>query len=281
VTTFNVTTASTQIQIGMDHQARAQFTATNSGSRLIRGVAHVMPLGRADAAWFEIEGDVQRQFAPGTSQEFDVRIQIPPDTPAGAHQLRLDVIGVELPDEDFGQSPEVTFVIGAPPPVVTSKGYLVTMIGAAAGGLIGVIVGTLPGTLAFIAFEHQAISTTPGVSIVQAFLQAFFEVLFVAILIGIVVLLAIVVGVWIGPVLGALVALRVRAQSSIGLTVGLLAVFQPIVTVLLVLAAVAITNAIKGNGPAIATLVVAGLIDLTLPALLARAAARLIRVRRL
>ena len=98
---------------------------------------------------------------------------------------------------------------------------------------------------------------------------------------SIVVLLGIVVGVWIGPVLGALVALRVRAQLSIGLTVGLLAVFQPIVTVLLALAAVAITNAIKGNGAAIATLVVAGLLDLTVPALLARAAARLIRLRRL
>lgn len=93
--------------------------------------------------------------------------------------------------------------------------------------------------------------------------------------------LGLILGVWVGPVLGAFVALRLRAQTLVGLTVGLLVAVQAIVTVVLLVLLVVLGNAIKNQGVVIAMSIAFALIDIALPALLARGAARLIRVHQL
>jgi hypothetical protein len=94
-------------------------------------------------------------------------------------------------------------------------------------------------------------------------------------------LLGLLIGVWLGPVLGTFVALRARAQTLVGTTVGILAVLQPLITGGLFALLIVAGNATKSSPALIAITAVLALIDLILPALLARGASRLIRLHRL
>ena len=282
MTSFNVTTSNDRIRLGADGRGRAQFTAVNSTPRSIRGRGRVVPQGDSRQDWFSLDGDAQRQFAPGSSEQFTVAIQLPTAGAAGEHRFRLDVVGVENPDEDYGQGPVVTVVLGAAPtPPARSRGYLTTVVGAVAGALLGGLVGTLPGTLVLISMIHQQPSSSPGSSIVQAVFEGVLAVIVEAVVAAALIGLGLLVGIWVGPVLGALVSLRTRAQSYVGLTVGLLAAFQLVVTVILVVLLVVIGNAIKNGTVVLVVAIALAVVDVAVPALLARAAARLIRTHSL
>jgi hypothetical protein len=278
MTTFTVTTSTDRVKLDGSRRGRASFNATNISSRQIRGRAQVFSLGDSRPEWFSLEGDSQRPFPAGTSQQFDVLVELP-EAAAGQHQFRLDVIGVEVPDEDFGQSePVIVALAGAPAPPPKSKGYLTTFAGAMLGGLAGALVGTLPGSIVFISLSHQTFANNPGASIGEVLAQAFVDTIVVALIGAALLLLGVFVGLWIGPVLGAYVALRSRVHLYVGWTVGLLAVIQPIVVVLLVLLAGLLFKSVKQAGPELAILIVLAVLAVAIPPWLARGAARLIKV---
>lgn len=283
--TFSVTAVSDRIRLGQDRHGSARFTAVNNSPRAIRGVARVIPLGDTQTEWFSIDGDAQRPFAPGASQEFEVMVQVAESVAAGEYRFRLDVIGVENPDDDYGRGPDATVVVAAlprPPAGPRGKGYVAAMAGSVAGGVIGALVGTLPGVLFLISALHQSPPSSPNESFGEAIAGAFASALAEALAAGLLLILGVLIGVWVGPVLGAFVALRVRAQTLVGLTVGIQTAFQPIFTVILIVLLVTLGNGIKNQTTAvIAVLIGLGLVDIVVPALLARGAARLIRLRQL
>jgi hypothetical protein len=281
MTSFNVEAESDRVRLDGSRRGRCSFKTTNTTSRQLRARAQVMTIGDSHAEWFSVEGDSQRQFPPGTSQPFDVVVELPP-TATGEHQFRLDVVGVEVPDEDFGQSLPVTVALAAaPPPSPKSKGYLTTFLGAVAGALIGMLVGTLPGSLVLISLSHQTFATNPNASIGEAITQAFVGALVTAIIGALLLAVGALVGLWIGPVLGAYVALRARAHPYVGWTVGALALIQPILTVLLGLVAVLLFKSVKQAGPELAMLIAFGLAAIVIPPWLARGAARLLKAHHL
>lgn len=280
--TFTVTLAADRVRLGEDRHGAVHFTAVNATPRALRGIARAVPIGDTQKEWFTIDGDVMRPFAPGGKQDYDVAIQLPADAQSGEHRVRFDVVGVENPDADYGRSPEVTVLVPGLPSVKTlTKGYLTTALGAAAGGIIAGLVGTLPAALFLISALHQATVTNPNENIAQAFFDALFTsiaAILVAVVLGFIGLL---LGIWVGPVLGAFIALRARAQTMVGLTVGLLAALQPLITAGLLALLIVAGNSTKNSGVVIAISAAIVVIDLALPALLARGAARLIRLRKL
>ncbi|HYY58702.1 MAG TPA: PASTA domain-containing protein, partial [Pyrinomonadaceae bacterium] len=78
------TTATDTLQADAQGHAQAVFTVTNSTSRPIRGLAKVKALGDTKRDWINIEGEAERDFAAGTTQQFTVNFDAKPDPAAAA-----------------------------------------------------------------------------------------------------------------------------------------------------------------------------------------------------
>jgi hypothetical protein len=148
---FAITTTANSITLD-SRRGESQFTVSNATGRPLRARARVTPEGGAAAAWFTIAGEVERDFPVDGTQQYVVQIAVPGDVPPGRHSFRLDVVGVQNPDEEFAQGPSVAFVVAgapsAPPLLKTRKGYLATLLGALVGILAGVTLGLILGLLA-------------------------------------------------------------------------------------------------------------------------------------
>ena len=269
--TFAITAGQTALSLGSDGRGRAGFSATCASG--IRGRALVVPVGSAQAGWFSIAGESQRLFQAGVAQAFDVDVQLPPGA-GGDLRLRLDVVGVDNPDEDYGRGPEVTLkMAAAPPPPAASRGYLVTFLGALAGAVAGALVGTLPATIALFAIIHAPVRAATSVS------DFFGQVVGggIADLIGIILLLiGVVVGLWLGPVLGAYVALRIRSHRRAGMTALALLGIQLVWMVAVFAGVVAISNAIKSSSAVPWQLALIVILAVCVPPWLARGLVRLV-----
>jgi hypothetical protein len=128
---FAITTAINE-NLHADEQGHAQavYTVTNSTSRPIRGLAKVKALGDTKRDWLDIEGETERDFAAGATQQFTVNFDArgetaasgsatapnasPPPTPTagkvkpGKYAFRLDVASAMSSDEDFTEGPVIT-----------------------------------------------------------------------------------------------------------------------------------------------------------------------------
>src|ERR671932_286499 len=108
---FAITTATNSLPLDPNRRSQASFTVSNIGGRAVRGRARIVPQNAAAAPWLTLAGDAERDFAIASTQQFAVQIAVPPTAPAGNYPFRLDMVGVENPDEDLTQGPTVTFVV--------------------------------------------------------------------------------------------------------------------------------------------------------------------------
>ncbi len=140
---FAITTTATEtLRADAKGHAEAGFTVTNTTSRPIRGLAKARPLGDTKREWLSIQGEVERDFAAGATQQFTVSFDGPATDPASAtpagstalptgapsapvtrkYPFRLDVESALNPDEDFTEGPTVTVeMVAAPPPPPNGK----------------------------------------------------------------------------------------------------------------------------------------------------------------
>ncbi len=133
------TTATDTLKADAQGHAQAVFTVTNTTSRPIRGMAKVKALGDTKREWLDIEGETERDFAAGATQQFTVNFDAKPDisasaaapvagvagatggkmasaapsAPPGKYRFRLDVASALNSDEDFTEGPEVTVEVAA------------------------------------------------------------------------------------------------------------------------------------------------------------------------
>ena len=138
------TTATDTLQADAQGHAQAVFTVTNSTSRPIRGLAKVKALGDTRRDWLEINGDAERDFAAGATQQFTVNFDARPEPAAapaaagtaagtgeaskagetptassasgvkpGKYGFRLDMASSMKSDEDFTEGPVVTVEVPA------------------------------------------------------------------------------------------------------------------------------------------------------------------------
>jgi hypothetical protein len=153
---FTVTAATNSVQLNPDRQGEAAFTVFNGSGRAIRGQARLEAEDPAAAGWLSLEGESERDFDIAAAHQYAVRIQVPPDAPSGSYPFRLDMVGVEDPDEEYTEGPTVTFQVPEPQP--EKEPFPWWIIAVVAGVLVigGVII-------AILLTDGDATVTVPGV----------------------------------------------------------------------------------------------------------------------
>ena len=195
---FNITALTPTVPLDEQRLGNASYTVTNVSGAPIRGRARLVALGNALVGWLQLVGEVERDFAANGTHQYTVKIAVPPEAAAGDYVFRLDMVGVENPDDQYSEGQTVTFNVPEGPeepdkPVVR-KGYLETMVGAVVGVLSGIAAGFV---LAFVIVLILTATVTPG-DLGQALALVFLP--FICLL---------VIGFWVGSALGGGVGLNV------------------------------------------------------------------------
>ena len=141
---FAITTAANAVSLDTQRHSEVSFTVSNTSGNPIRGRAQLATEAIASAAWLTLTEDAEQNFPTGSTQQYTVKIAVPPDTPAGTYSFRLNMVGVENPDELFTQGPTVTFQVPEPEPkkpfpwwiVIVAVGALALCCALGVGGYL-------------------------------------------------------------------------------------------------------------------------------------------------
>ncbi len=148
LSTLTVTATTPTAALDSARQGKASFAAVNNGSQPIRVRAYASPEGTASGDWFAVDGLPVREIAPGASEAYSVAINVPATAPPGKYGFKLNIVGVDNPDEQFASSQAVGFEVSAAvvrPPV--KKGYMEALAGGLVGALAGGAIGIIPAIL--------------------------------------------------------------------------------------------------------------------------------------
>ncbi len=125
---FAITTAANSVPLDGSRKGQIVFTVSNTSVRAVRGRARIAPDGAAAATWFALADGAEREFTVNGTQQYTVQIAVPPTIAAGNYTVRLDMVGVDNPDEDFTQGPSVTFAVPEPLPVKKFPWWIIAVI---------------------------------------------------------------------------------------------------------------------------------------------------------
>jgi hypothetical protein len=165
---FALTTPTNTLRLDAQRRSEAVFTATNESGLRLPARARITALTPAAAPWLTLDGPVERVFDVAATQQFTVQVAVPPTAPVGTYSFRLDVYGIDNPDEAFSEGPPVTVAVPAPPPPVPRRrpnwlplavGVGVLLVLVAAGG-VGFLV--LRGSPACAPRPPGLVSWYPG-----------------------------------------------------------------------------------------------------------------------
>jgi hypothetical protein len=139
---FTITTATNTVQLRDARQGETSFTAFNASGRPIRARPRLVPQDSAASAWLSMTQEQERHFAIAEAYQYNVRIVVPPDAPPGSYPFRLDMVGVDNPDEQYTEGPTATFHVAEPAP---KKSFPWGIAAVAAGGilLIGIVLAII------------------------------------------------------------------------------------------------------------------------------------------
>ncbi len=101
---FAITTAAEDIDADAAGKATAIFTVTNTSTKPMRAMAKTRPIDNTEQNWLDIEGESERDFGAGATQQFTVNFNRPSGG-TGKFPFRLDVASAIDPDEQFTEGP--------------------------------------------------------------------------------------------------------------------------------------------------------------------------------
>ena len=153
---FSITAAATNLRVDGQGRAEASFTVSNTSGRTLRGRAEVRATDPGQQGWFSIVGDRERTYTAAATDQIQVRVAVPPGSPAGKASFRLDVVSAENPDEDFAEGPAVTVEVVATAP--KKKGFPWWAVAAAVAVLV---IGGVAGYFVFREKKPEAVSIPP------------------------------------------------------------------------------------------------------------------------
>ena len=273
---FSISTPSATIELPPNRTAEVPFTVTNLAGRALRATAIPRGLGTAPADWFTIAGDEEQLYEDGAIKQ--VRMVVDPalGAPEGRYTFRLDVAAAENPAMDFAEGPTCAVDVPASTTSITApRGYLMTLAGAAAGGVL--FLG--------LAIWISTIELTPSTSapdctdgILQCIFAAFFLALIQGLIFGIGILILVflaLVAMVLVSALGIGVALRLRHYRGGKLTATFFAVLMVPWTILWIVLVGLLELGVT------LLIVLSPVVLLIVPALLARALVLLIRTHHL
>ncbi len=137
---FAITTTTNSILLDKQRHGEAVFSVYNASGQAKRGRARLTADNAAAKAWLSLLGATERDFAIAGIEQFTVQIAVPLDAPAGNYTFRLDMIGVDNPDEDLTQGPSVTFQVLPPPPPPKKRPWWIIIVVAVVLVVIVVVV---------------------------------------------------------------------------------------------------------------------------------------------
>ena len=113
---FSITAATNAVQLDNQNQATATFTVYNASGREISGRASLEtePTNLPHSAWLQIDGEPERSFTIGGTEQYVVKIAAPEGASAETYTFRLNIVETENPDEGFNPGPSVTFTVPEP-----------------------------------------------------------------------------------------------------------------------------------------------------------------------
>jgi hypothetical protein len=239
---FEVNPVSSTVVLDPFRRGRATFTVTSRASRTLRAKVRPVALQSSQQEWFKVQGPPERDIVGGVTLQAIVDVEVPATVPFGHYLFRLDVVGIDNPDEDTASSSAVAFDISTkvPPPAQVRAAYWETVSGAAVGAIAIGAVAAVPA--AIYALTSGGTATVTGIQTV--------------------LLIGALLGSWIGAPLGCWISLRGQAIDGAPQTAMLLAIAYPIVAAPLGFAGMKILGALG--------VLLAAIVALTVPALAAR-----------
>jgi hypothetical protein len=271
--TFEITPNPARLELDRQRAGRVVFSVRNTSTRGLLAQARVLPGPSTPPEWLALEGETTRSYSAGTSLDLAVDVMAPMEAPPAEHVFHLEVVGVDLPDEDQGRSPDVPFLVAR-----IGGGYVATLLGALAGGGIGVFVGLLPVLLALLIAVNQP--TPSASSIGEAIGQILGQIVLLLIIAVVFGLIGVFGGLWVGPVVGAAIGLRLRQYEGLGSTVGFLAAIQPVWSALMIVAVLLLGQVVHSSAAQVVLLLLFAVIALAAPPWPARWLALWLRSRR-
>jgi hypothetical protein len=122
---FDVTANPTTLTVKPGEKQTIVVTVTNRLGRPVTGRAILNVNPTSGAAWIKLPPDPQRVFTqPNATQEYRFGLEVPATATPGVYQVRIDVVDIELPDDNFGQSQTIAVTVptvAVPVPVVKPR----------------------------------------------------------------------------------------------------------------------------------------------------------------
>ena len=119
---FDVTVNPTTIEAKAGEKQSVVVTVTNKLGRPVTARASAVVDPANASAWIKAPPDAQRAFSQAATLDFQFGIEVPAAGPAGLYKVRIDVVDIEQPDDNFGQSPMIAVTVPKPPEVVVTNG---------------------------------------------------------------------------------------------------------------------------------------------------------------
>ncbi len=261
---FTITTPAAAVALDQNRAGEASFTVTNVSGRPIRARLRVVPQEGAPTSWFSVVGDAEGDLAAGAAQQFTVRIDPALGAPAGTYAFRADVVGIEHPDDDYAEGPSCNVTLPAATMSLSApRGYLTALVGAIVGGLLGELV-----VVVFVLTSSHETSSCSGFECVLGDTIADVLALLLALIVGYLLMA-------IGATVGSGVGLRIRRYRGATLTATFLAVLMIPWTILMLATVFQLLHSIT------LIAVLAPILLIAAPAVVARASVLLIRTHRL
>ena len=135
---FAITTTSAAGQLSGARRGHFEFTVTNTSGRALTARPKVATDPPGHEAWFTIAGAAEQQLDDGATLQVGLDVAVPATEPAGSLAFRLDVVGVENPDELTTKGPQVVVQVPAAP---ARKPFPWWIVAAAAAVLLVVAAG--------------------------------------------------------------------------------------------------------------------------------------------
>ena len=114
---FSITAPNNNINIEkQSRQKNVPFTVTNTTGIDLRGRASLAtaPNNAPHLAWLAMDGESERPFVIGATEQYRVTINVPADATPGNYTFRLNMVATHNPDETFSEGPTVTIAVPAP-----------------------------------------------------------------------------------------------------------------------------------------------------------------------
>lgn len=164
--------APTELTLAADRSGTTTFTVTNLTGRPVR--ARLLPkgVGSTDQAWLSVVGEAERPLAVAGTLTVDVKVTVPPATPAGTYTARLDVAAEDATETVTGQT--VSFEVPQPEKPKGAPVWLFILIALVALALIagalyffvlrggGKPANTAAPTVSGTSAVGQSLTATPG-----------------------------------------------------------------------------------------------------------------------